>query len=116
MESLPSTSDIKKIDIWLILCQLVPFSQVVLLTAMEFLREDEQEGNQVLEREEMKEAAEPINGNLEGIIQFEMEDESKPKEAWTVVPMKHSWTSFLPMLAVIGMSTTYYVVVVEIQQ
>ena len=35
MESLPPTSDIKMIDIWLILCQLVPFAQVVLLTAME---------------------------------------------------------------------------------
>ena len=33
----------KMIDYWLILCQLVPFAQVVLLTAMEFLREEEQE-------------------------------------------------------------------------
>ena len=40
MESLPPTSDIKMIDIWLILCQLVPFAQVVLLTAMEYLREE----------------------------------------------------------------------------
>merc|ERR1719270_455193 len=43
MEGLPPTSDIKMIDIWLILCQLVPFAQVVLLTAMEYLREVEQE-------------------------------------------------------------------------
>merc|ERR1712214_87122 len=43
MESLPPTSDIKMIDIWLILCQLVPFAQVVLLTAMEYLREEEKE-------------------------------------------------------------------------
>ena len=43
MEGLPPTSDIKMIDIWLILCQLVPFAQVVLLTAMEDLREEEQE-------------------------------------------------------------------------
>ena len=43
MESLPNTSDIKMIDLWLILCQLVPFAQVVLLTAMEDLREEEQE-------------------------------------------------------------------------
>ena len=43
MEGLPPTSDIKMIDIWLILCQLVPFTQVVLLTAMEFLREGEKE-------------------------------------------------------------------------
>merc|ERR1719450_227451 len=41
MESLPPTSDIKMIDIWLILCQLVPFVEVVLLTAMEYQREEE---------------------------------------------------------------------------
>merc|ERR1712177_21917 len=29
MESLPVTSDIKMIDIWLIFCQLVPFVEVV---------------------------------------------------------------------------------------
>ena len=31
---LPPTSDIKMINIWLILCQLAPFAQVVLLIAM----------------------------------------------------------------------------------
>ena len=41
MEGLPPTSDIKMIDIWLIFCQLVPFSEVVLLTAIEYLREDQ---------------------------------------------------------------------------
>merc|ERR1719464_1886919 len=40
MEGLPPTSDIKMIDIWLILCQMVPFVEVVLLTAMEYQRED----------------------------------------------------------------------------
>ena len=40
MEGLPVTSDIKMIDIWLIFCQLVPFSEVVLLTSLEHLRED----------------------------------------------------------------------------
>ena len=44
MESLPPTSATKMIDYWLILCQLVPFAEVVLLTAMENLREEE-EGN-----------------------------------------------------------------------
>ena len=43
MEGLPPTSDIKMIDIWLIFCQLVPFSEVVLLTAIEYLREDQME-------------------------------------------------------------------------
>ena len=42
MESLPPTSDIKMIDIWLILCQMVPFAEVILLTAMEYNREDKQ--------------------------------------------------------------------------
>ena len=40
MESLPPTSDIKMIDIWLVLCQMVPFAEVILLTAMEYNRED----------------------------------------------------------------------------
>ena len=40
MESLPPTSDIRMIDIWLVFCQLVPFAEVVLLTAMEYRRED----------------------------------------------------------------------------
>ena len=41
MEGLPPTSDIKMIDIWLVLCQMVPFIEVVLLTAMEYNREDQ---------------------------------------------------------------------------
>ena len=41
MEGLPPTSDIKMIDIWLVLCQMVPFAEVVLLTAMEYQREDQ---------------------------------------------------------------------------
>ena len=43
MESLPPTSDIKMIDIWLVLCQMVPFAEVMLLTAMEYNREDKKE-------------------------------------------------------------------------
>ena len=41
MEGLPPTSSTKMIDCWLILCQLVPFAEVVLLTIMEYYREDE---------------------------------------------------------------------------
>ena len=40
MEGLPPTSDIKMIDIWLVLCQMVPFAEVILLTAMEYYRKD----------------------------------------------------------------------------
>ena len=50
MEGLPPTSDIKMIDIWLVLCQMVPFAEVVLLTAMEYNRNDDgQNGNMLLE-------------------------------------------------------------------
>ena len=42
MEGLPPTSDSKMIDIWLIICQLVPFSEVVLLTAIEYLRTEKE--------------------------------------------------------------------------
>ena len=41
MEGLPPTSDSKMIDYWLILCHLVPFAEVILKTAIEYLREDE---------------------------------------------------------------------------
>ena len=42
MESLPPTSATKMIDYWLILCQLVPFAEVVLLTAMENIRDSDE--------------------------------------------------------------------------
>ena len=41
MEGLPPTSDIKMIDYWLILCQMMIFTEVVLLTAMEYRRTEE---------------------------------------------------------------------------
>ena len=43
MEGLPPTSDVKMIDIWLVICQMVPFAEVVLLTAMEYQRTAEDE-------------------------------------------------------------------------
>ena len=89
MESLPPTSTTKMIDYWLILCQLVPFAQVVILTAIEFLREEEQEENSSLETEEVERQSERTNEGLEG----KMQSEAKPKV---------SRTNFVPMLAVIG--------------
>ena len=41
MERLPSTSYIRMVDVWLIFGQLLPFAEVVLLTYMEYLRDDE---------------------------------------------------------------------------
>ena len=101
MEGLPPTSATKMIDYWLILCQLVPFAQVVLRTAIEFLREEEQEENKVLSKEECQQNK-PTNDDQEDNIQLDVEDETKPKEVWTIPTVKPSKTSFVPMLTVIG--------------
>ena len=45
MQMLPTTAYIKMVDIWLVFCQLVPFTEVILLTAMEYHREDVSDGN-----------------------------------------------------------------------
>ena len=39
MGKLPSTACIKMVDVWLIMGQLVPFMEVVLLTVMEALKD-----------------------------------------------------------------------------
>ena len=44
MDGLPPTSAIKMIDIWLIMCQLVPFCEVVLLTAIEYTSNGGEQG------------------------------------------------------------------------
>ena len=46
MDKLPSTAYIKMVDYWLIFGQLVPFTEVVLLTAMEYLRKGNNSGMQ----------------------------------------------------------------------
>ena len=66
MEGLPPTSATKMIDYWLILCQLVPFIQVVLLTAKEYLREEKPEEDQNFEKQKVK-----------------VEKDEKPLMAWT---------------------------------
>ena len=91
MEGLPPTSDIKMIDIWLVLCQLVPFVQVVLLTIKENLREEEQEENLALEKDSPEETHDNSG-----------EDSSNPREAWTISVMKPSKADSLKMLMMIG--------------
>ena len=39
IDKLPSTSYVTMIDVWLIFAHLIPFTEVVMLTAMEFYRE-----------------------------------------------------------------------------
>ncbi len=46
MQMLPATAYIKMIDVWLIFGQLVPFAEVVLLTAMEYHREGDGSGEE----------------------------------------------------------------------
>ena len=94
MESLPPTSDIKMIDIWLILCQLAPFVQVVLLTAMEYFREEES-----VKTQEDLEVVRGIKDKTE--VALKMEDDSKP--AWLPFKTKPSiGTDVTQKLLVIG--------------
>ena len=44
MQTLPKTAYVKHIDIWLIFCQLIPFAEVILITAAESLREGDEHG------------------------------------------------------------------------
>ena len=95
---LPPTSATKMIDFWLILCHLVPFAQVVLITASELPREVEQE--HVLEKETSQETK-PINDNPKARTHFKIEYEGKAKEQCTSMLNKISKASYLKMLAVI---------------
>ena len=101
MESLPPTSDIKMIDIWLILCQLVPFAQVVLLTAIEYFREEEEkeiekhgEDPQTVIGEKCRpdEKGEELNAN----------DESKPQETWIPINTEPRKTNTMQTLLTFG--------------
>ena len=94
MESLPPTSVTKMIDYWLILCQLVPFAQVVLLTVKEFLRKEEQ---QVLENNSIR-APTPIKENLK----IDVEEKTDSKEAWTISQREMSTASSQQMFEMIG--------------
>ena len=81
MDRLPPTSDIKMIDVWLVMCQLVPFCEVVLLTAIEYNRTGEQN--------ESKEETKKVNhhGATRVVKLNEKETKSatneKPEEAWS---------------------------------
>ena len=87
MEGLPPTSATKMIDYWLILCQLVPFIQVVLLTAKEYLREENPEEDQHFEKQKGK-----------------VEKYEKPLMAWTwtISEIEYSRAFSLTVLTMIG--------------
>ena len=94
MEGLPPTSTTKMIDFWLIQCQLVPFAQVVLLTVKEHLREEPQG---ILGNDDIKDPSARKN-----TLDITLEDETIPKEAWTITEMKSSNADSLTMLTMMG--------------
>ena len=87
MEGLPPTSATKMIDYWLILCQLVPFAEVVLLTAMEYQREDK-ENEQPADLEEPGDLEEP--DILEDKSDVDGPVSEVCMEAWKA-PTKEKW-------------------------
>ena len=93
MEGLPPTSTTKMIDYWLIFCQLVPFTQVVLLTVMEYLRDEEHE---------KKERKEDCPDHKDDISEEGSEPDTK--EAWNVPQKKRSKIDLVPNLMIIGRS------------
>ena len=87
MEGLPPTSDIKMIDIWLVLCQMVPFAEVILLTAMEYHRE---------------EISDEVNKDIFDVTPFSDEDQNmEAEEDVNKCNIKMLWL-WLPRLKTIG--------------
>ena len=107
MESLPSTSDTKMIDIWLIFCQLVPFIQVVLITAKEYLRDEKQEESTV-----EKEKAELPKDTIDSSVGTG-EDEPKSRKAWTINPPR---ASVVATLELVGKFCNKYFVALSLSQ
>ena len=102
MESLPSTSDIKMIDIWLIFCQLVPFTQVVLLTAMEQMREEDQDETEVEKIEETLNAKEQEIGPDQNEVNLKLEEEPRPQNAWALMNTEPTRKITMQKLMTIG--------------
>ena len=89
MEGLPPTSDIKMIDIWLILCQLVPFAEVVLLTAIEYYRPDDTPEKTI---------------NHHGTMRTVQLDDQECQEAWREETKDRGMTRWMPGLRTIRKS------------
>ena len=106
MESLPPTSDIKMIDIWLILCQLVPFAQVVLLTAMEYLREEEKEEEK--QEKETQVSTEKESGPDENGVELNAIKEPKTRESWVPTNTETGKVDVMNRLLTIGESLRRY--------
>ena len=104
MESLPPTSDIKMIDIWLIFCQLVPFAQVVLLTAIEYLREEKELDSEVEKKSKLPERVSVKQDKQVEKEEMRAEDKPKPSEAWVPMNTEPIQTDIMKNLLIIGRS------------
>ena len=103
MESLPSTANIKMIDIWLVFCQLVPLTEVVLLTAMEYFREDEREQIEFKEEDEGPEIETLLDvhgADVEKDVKGDLEP--KQREGWLPVQAGKKVTNPRSKLLFIG--------------
>ena len=67
MQSLPSTAYIKMIDVWLLFGQLIPFTEVIILTAKEYAREGNGSGemNNTIQVITQPKALQPVQVNLQ---------------------------------------------------
>ena len=88
MESLPPTEDIKMIDCWIVFCQMIPFAEVVLLTAIEYQRAKEEVDDDLTNCVKVA----PINNE-------EVETEKKEKKKWH---QKINMTLLIPNLKTLG--------------
>ena len=97
------------IDYWLVLCQLVPFTQVVLLTAIEFLREGEQEENPDEKDADLKveDFAKNKPISLTVAIPWVGEQDGASNKVLTLPRIKPSKMSLVGVLRYLGM-TFYY--------
>ena len=97
------------IDCWLILCQLVPFAQVVLLTAKEYLREEQQEEIEKENKEVCPIVATKTVGQ-ESKFRCDLEKEDnidEPQKAWTLQQSNWERTSHvINLLLLVGKDLT----------
>ena len=96
------TSTTKMIDYWLILCQLVPFAQVVLLTAIEYLREEEKE-----KREVEKQGKGEVEGPGEKEVETYAQNEPMPLEAWEPMNTEPVATNIMQKLVTVSRFLRY---------
>ena len=97
MDGLPPTSAIKMIDIWLVMCQLVPFSEVVLLTAIEY-NSGEQEANGEKKKTINHHGTMRVIKLAESSNDFNTGVNEKPEKAWGPIEDDGCSTKWFPNL------------------